>query len=96
MGAQRQAVSALDTDSGSWQQGVISGLANGSRRLQRNISMLARKQVDIDIWLIANNGQQGSVGGTSAAAPLWAVHRAGRTSRAPPPANPALAFSIPR
>ena len=27
---------------------------------------------DVVIWLIANNGEQGIVGGTSVSAPLWA------------------------
>jgi uncharacterized repeat protein (TIGR03803 family) len=53
-----------------WQQGVSMAACQGSTAM-RNIPDVACL-ADSVIWLIANNGQQGAIGGTSAAAPLWA------------------------
>jgi subtilase family serine protease len=53
-----------------WQQGV-NMTANQGSTVMRNIPDVACL-ADSIIWLVANNGEQGVVGGTSAAAPLWA------------------------
>lgn len=53
-----------------WQR-ALSMAANGGSTTMRNVPDVAAL-ADNTIWLIANNGQQGTVGGTSAAAPLWA------------------------
>jgi uncharacterized repeat protein (TIGR03803 family) len=53
-----------------WQKGVSMALNHGSATM-RNIPDVAC-MADASIWLVANNGQQGVVGGTSAATPLWA------------------------
>jgi subtilase family serine protease len=54
----------------SWQQGAKTTAAGGSSTMRNipDVAMLA----DVQIYLIQNNGQAVSVGGTSAAAPLWA------------------------
>jgi hypothetical protein len=54
----------------SWQQSVAMASKGGSTSM-RNIPDVALT-ADIQMYLICNNGQQVSVGGTSAAAPLWA------------------------
>jgi uncharacterized repeat protein (TIGR03803 family) len=53
-----------------WQQGVNMTANQGSTTM-RNIPDVACL-ADTVIWLVANNGVQGVVGGTSASAPLWA------------------------
>ncbi len=53
-----------------YQQGMKTVAAGGSS-LMRNIPDVAML-ADVQIFLIQNNGQSISVGGTSAAAPLWA------------------------
>src|SRR5947208_779380 len=53
-----------------WQQGV-SMSANQGSTTTRNLPDVACL-ADVVIWLIANNGEQGIVGGTSVSAPLWA------------------------
>lgn len=54
----------------SYQQG-LSMAVNGGSLTMRNIPDVGLT-ADIQMFLICNNGQQVSVGGTSAAAPLWA------------------------
>jgi hypothetical protein len=54
----------------SYQQGVNLAAAGGSSTM-RNIPDVALT-ADVQIFLIQSNGQAVSVGGTSAAAPLWA------------------------
>ena len=54
----------------TYQQGLNLG-ANGGSGTWRNIPDVALT-ADIQMFLIQNNGQPVSVGGTSAAAPLWA------------------------
>ncbi|HEX4119445.1 MAG TPA: choice-of-anchor tandem repeat GloVer-containing protein, partial [Verrucomicrobiae bacterium] len=53
-----------------WQQG-LSTAANGGSTAFRNIPDVAA-MADSAIWLVAFGGMQGSIGGTSAATPLWA------------------------
>ena len=53
-----------------WQQ-TINMAANQGSTTMRNIPDVACLG-DVVIWLIANNGQEGAIGGTSAATPLWA------------------------
>ncbi len=53
----------------SWQQGLDMTF-NGGSTTMRNLPDVAC--VADDIWVIVNNGEQGVIGGTSAAAPLWA------------------------
>ncbi len=53
-----------------WQQGVNMMLNQGSTTM-RNVPDVACL-ADTVIWLIYNRGDQATVGGTSAAAPLWA------------------------
>ena len=78
----------------SWQQG-ISMAANQGSTTMRNIPDVALTADNV--YLIANNGQSGSIGGTSAAAPLWAgfialVNQQAAASGRPPVGflNPAL------
>lgn len=54
----------------AWQQSLGNSSNQGSTTM-RNVPDIAA-QADATIWVIANNGEQGTVGGTSAAAPLWA------------------------
>ena len=56
-----------------WQQG-ISMAANHGSTTQRNMPDVALTA--LNVWLISDNGQAGSSGGTSAAAPLWAAFTA--------------------
>jgi uncharacterized repeat protein (TIGR03803 family) len=53
-----------------WQQDVDMSSNQGSTTMRNlpDVACLA----DPSIWLVANNGEEGVVGGTSAAAPLWA------------------------
>jgi uncharacterized repeat protein (TIGR03803 family) len=53
----------------AWQQGV-STITNQGSSSMRNIPDVAA--VADNIWLVANNGEQGVIDGTSASAPLWA------------------------
>ncbi len=53
-----------------WQQGT-SMAANQGSTTKRNIPDVACL-ADAVIWVVANNGQNGFTGGTSAATPLWA------------------------
>ena len=54
----------------SWQQG-LSMAANHGSTAYRNIPDVAAVS-SLSIWLVAFNGEQGAIGGTSAATPLWA------------------------
>jgi uncharacterized repeat protein (TIGR03803 family) len=77
----------------AWQQG-LSTPSNHASVTMRNIpdvSCLA----DTLIWLIANNGQQASVGGTSAAAPLWAGFAALANQQAAAAGKPSIGFLNP-
>jgi hypothetical protein len=54
----------------SWQQGINMSTNHGSTTM-RNVPDVAM-QADTDIFFVHTNGLTGTVGGTSAAAPLWA------------------------
>jgi len=58
----------------SWQQGISMTTNLGSTTM-RNIPDVAAHS-DENIWVIVNNGEEGTIGGTSAAAPLWAAFTA--------------------
>ncbi len=77
----------------NWQQGVSMSASQGSTTM-RNIPDVAAL-ADTVIWLVANNGQQGSVGGTSAAAPMWAGIAALANQQAAAAGRPAIGFLNP-
>jgi uncharacterized repeat protein (TIGR03803 family) len=54
----------------AWQQGLSAPANQGSASF-RNIPDVAAL-ADVSIWLIAFDGEQGAVGGSSAATPMWA------------------------
>ena len=76
-----------------WQQGLSTSANQGSttKRNIPDVSCLA----DSVIWLIANNGQQGTVGGTSAATPLWAGFAALANQQAASAGKPPIGFINP-
>jgi hypothetical protein len=75
-----------------WQQG-ISMSANGGSTTKRNIPDVALTADNI--YVIANNGSKYSVGGTSAAAPLWAGFIALVNQQATAVGNTAVGFINP-
>ncbi|HEX5227995.1 MAG TPA: protease pro-enzyme activation domain-containing protein, partial [Bryobacteraceae bacterium] len=77
----------------SYQQSVNMAAIGGSstKRNLPDVSLLA----DIQIFLICNNGQQIMVGGTSAAAPLWAGFIALANQQAVANHQPAVGFLNP-
>lgn len=77
----------------AWQRGVSMSANQGSTTL-RNIPDVACL-ADVVIWLIANNGQQGAIGGTSAAAPLWAGFAALVNQQAASSGKPVIGFINP-
>ena len=76
-----------------WQQGVDMSSNQGSTTMRNlpDVACLA----DTMIWLVANNGEQGIVGGTSAAAPLWAGFAALVNQQAAANNQPAIGFVNP-
>ncbi len=76
-----------------WQQG-ISMVTNRGSTTMRNVPDVACL-ADGEIWLVANNGEQVIVGGTSAAAPLWAGFAALVNQQAAANSQPALGFLNP-
>jgi Pro-kumamolisin, activation domain/Divergent InlB B-repeat domain len=76
----------------TWQQG-ISMSANGGSITKRNIPDVALTADNI--YVIANNGSEFSVGGTSAAAPLWAGFIALVNQQVTAAGNPAVGFINP-
>lgn len=76
-----------------WQQGVSMAANHGSTNF-RNIPDVSC-QADIAIWLIADNGHQGTVGGSSASAPLWAGFTALINQQAAANARPGIGFLNP-
>lgn len=76
-----------------WQQGV-SMTANQGSTTMRNIPDVACL-ADVVIWLIANNGEHGIVGGTSASAPLWAGFTALVNQQAAAEGKPSVGFINP-
>jgi uncharacterized repeat protein (TIGR03803 family) len=77
----------------TWQQGVSMTASKGSTT-QRNIPDVACV-ADVSIWLVANNGQQGPIGGTSAATPLWAGFTALINQQAAANGRPSVGFLNP-
>lgn len=77
----------------SWQLGLATATNQGSPT-KRNIPDVACL-ADTIIWLIANNGQQGNIGGTSAAAPLWAGFTALVNQQATTNGQPSVGFISP-
>jgi len=77
----------------SYQQAVNMPAAGGSATMRNipDVAMLA----DIQIFLIQSNGQAIEVGGTSAAAPLWAGFLALANQQAAGGAKPAVGFLNP-
>ena len=75
-----------------WQRG-IDMTCNGGSTTMRNIPDVAC--VAADIWLIANNGEQFSGAGTSAAAPLWAGFAALVNQQAAANGQPGIGFINP-
>ncbi|HYV30310.1 MAG TPA: S53 family peptidase [Candidatus Binatia bacterium] len=76
-----------------WQQGVSMAANQGSTAM-RNIPDVACLGDDA-IWVIVNNGEQGVVGGTSAAAPLWAGFTALVNQQAAASGQPPVGFVNP-
>jgi hypothetical protein len=77
----------------SYQQAVNMASLGGSSTM-RNIPDVALT-ADVQIFLICNNGQWISVGGTSAAAPLWAGFLALANQQAAASAKPRVGFLNP-
>jgi uncharacterized repeat protein (TIGR03803 family) len=76
-----------------WQQGVSMSANLGSTTM-RNIPDVACLADEV-IWVVVNNGEQGVVGGTSAAAPLWAAFAALANQQAAANGGPRLGFLNP-
>ena len=76
-----------------WQQGLSMSANQGSTAM-RNIPDVAAV-ADAVIWLIANNGQEGTTGGTSAATPLWAGFAALANQQAAAAGKPPIGFINP-
>jgi uncharacterized repeat protein (TIGR01451 family) len=76
----------------SWQQGISMTANKGSttRRNSPDVAMTADA-----IWIIYDNGTSGSVGGTSASAPLWAGFTALINEQAAGLAKPPIGFINP-
>jgi uncharacterized repeat protein (TIGR03803 family) len=76
-----------------WQQGVgMSGnLGSSTMRNVPDVACLA----DVVIWVVVNHGEQGVVGGTSAAAPLWAGFAALANQQAAANGSPGPGFLNP-
>jgi uncharacterized repeat protein (TIGR03803 family) len=76
-----------------WQQGVNMS-ANGGSTALRNLPDVACLADDV-FWAIANNGEDGITGGTSAAAPLWAGFIALVNQQAAATGKPSVGFINP-
>jgi uncharacterized repeat protein (TIGR03803 family) len=76
-----------------WQQGVSMSANQGSTTMRNipDVSCLA----DILIWLIADNGNQGAIGGSSASTPLWAGFTALANQQAAANGKPTVGFINP-
>ncbi len=77
----------------TWQQGMGMSANHGSATM-RNIPDVSC-QADVSIWLIADNGQQGVVGGSSASTPLWAGFAALVNQQAAANGRPSVGFINP-
>jgi hypothetical protein len=78
----------------AWQQSVTALPTKGGSTTMRNIPDVAMT-ADIEMYLICNNGQAISVGGTSAAAPLWAGFLALANQQAAAKSKPRIGFLNP-
>jgi len=76
-----------------WQQGVSTPANQGSAGF-RNIPDVAAL-ADVSIWLVAFDGEQGVVGGTSAGTPLWAGFAALANQQAAAQGKPRIGFLNP-
>lgn len=77
----------------SWQQGLSMSANQGSTTM-RNIPDVSC-QADVSIWLIADNGRQGPIGGSSASTPLWAGFVALANQQAAANGKPTVGFINP-
>jgi uncharacterized repeat protein (TIGR03803 family) len=77
----------------SWQRG-ISMLANKGSTTMRNLPDVACLGDEV-IWVVADNGLHGVVGGTSASAPLWAGFTALVNQQAAATGKPSVGFVNP-
>jgi uncharacterized repeat protein (TIGR03803 family) len=77
----------------TWQSGLSTSANQGSTAF-RNIPDVAGV-AGVSIWLIADGGQQGPIGGTSAAAPMWAGFAALANQQAVEQGKPAIGFINP-
>ena len=77
----------------SWQQG-INMVANQGSTAMRNVPDVAM-MADTDIFLVFKNGQTTPIGGTSAAAPLWAGFTALANQQAASQGKPSCGFINP-
>jgi uncharacterized repeat protein (TIGR03803 family) len=77
----------------SWQQGVSMTANHGSTTMRNipDVSCLA----DVLIWLIADDGNQGPIGGSSASTPLWAGFAALVNQQAAANGRPSVGFMNP-
>jgi len=75
-----------------WQRGIDMTCSGGSSTMRSSPDVAC---VAADIWLIANNGEQFSVAGTSAAAPLWAGFAALVNQQAAANGQPGIGFINP-
>jgi uncharacterized repeat protein (TIGR03803 family) len=76
-----------------WQQGLDMAANQGSVTM-RNIPDVAAHS-EGNIWVIVNNGEEGTIGGTSAAAPLWAAFAALASQQAASNNQPSIGFINP-
>jgi uncharacterized repeat protein (TIGR03803 family) len=77
----------------TWQQGISTKANQGSFNF-RNIPDVAAL-ADVAIWLVAFNGEQGVIGGTSAGTPLWAGMAALANQQAAAQGKPRIGFLNP-
>jgi uncharacterized repeat protein (TIGR03803 family) len=75
-----------------WQQALSTTANRGSPTMRNGPDVAA---VADKIWVVANNGEQGTVAGTSAAAPLWAGFAALVNQQAAANHKPAIGFLNP-
>ena len=77
----------------AWQK-LLATATNQGSATSRNVPDVAA-HADATIWSIANNGEQGTVGGTSEAAPLWAGFAALVNQQAAAAHQPQIGFLNP-
>ncbi len=77
----------------AWQQGLVTTANQGSTAF-RNVPDVSAEAAS-SIWIVAFGGQQGPIGGTSAAAPLWAGFAALANQQAAAQGLPPIGFINP-